>query len=226
MSGYGVGTNHFDLDDGVAALEFVGSSTTPHPKGEVEVTDEDGNLAGIGYHDGGPGTEVECVYKLKSDTLNLNTLKLGPLAGNTEVITEITVETSNDDWPTITARGNISVTDGANMPKFTLPAITLNGKRQAQTMLFSIGATGRLTGSTLTATGEIHHLIGEDTTVAAMWFTGAKVEITGDAVEISGAVTWTPDAGYQQIQAPTAEKENIGWGTSSFSQSKFVEKDT
>lgn len=224
MAGFGKGTDHFGLGS-TTGFSFIESSKTPMAMTTEDALDQDGNVAGRDSYEAGPADAVECVYHLTSSTLDLSTLMLGPIDNGQVhlVITSIDVSTSNSAWPVITIGGFTSVTNYADMPNFALPAITINGKKIAQGLDFSVGADCRLTGSTLKASGDLAHTLDEDGEVVAMAFTGATCEIGGEAVEIEGAVTWTPGGSWIETQAPGASNSNTSWGTASFAANKYLE---
>lgn len=225
MPGFQGQVDYFGLDS--ATLSFISSKTTPKPISVERAQDEDGNNAAEDSYDGGPAAAIEVTYKLLSGTLNLNTLKLGPKTVDAieTCITEIKVETSNSEWPIITVSGFTGITDKANMKNFTLPSITINGKKQAQGLDFTVGADCRLTSSSFSATAEFAHALDNAGIVGAMGLSGASMEIGGEAVEIEGVVAWTPGAGWIETQAPGADGANISWGTASFSATKILEPD-
>ena len=230
MPGFGKGTDYFALPTVLSNtnVTFIESSITPMAISIEHAQDEDGNIAGQGDYEAGPCDAIECQYDLLGGTLNLSTIDLGFIAATSPavVITSVDVSTSNGGWPRISVSGYTGVTDTADMPSFALPSITINGKRQAQVLDFSVGANCRLTSSSLSASGEFHHALNEDGEVGAMAMTGATVEISGEAVEIEGVVTWTPGGTWTETQAPGASNSNISWGTASFTAVKYLEKTT
>jgi len=228
MAGFGNGTDFFDIPTLItnANLIFIGSNTTPIPISVERAQDSEGNHAGEDSFEGGPAVAVECVYKLQGGTLDLDDLHVGPVDNGAVhlCIVSIDVATSNSDWPTITVTGFTGVTDYSDMPSFYLPDVTINGKRIAQGIDFSVGADCRLTGSGLSVSGEFHHDLDDAGEVGVMAFTGAVAELSGDAVEIAGVVTWTPGGTWIETQAPGADNGNIQWGTSSFTATKMLTK--
>lgn len=226
MAGYGNGTDLIGLAG--TDLKLMSGKSTPAGVTTVDVQDADGNMAEQGSYASGPGPVLECVYELQSSTLNLNTLKLGPIgtkATATKCIYEIEVNPTNGAWPKLTARAmTISAGQGTDMPTFTLPSVTISGKKQAQAMLFTIGSDCRLTSATLKVGGTISHTLA-GTAVNAIAFTGATLEVTGQATEVEGAVTWTPDVSLTETQPPGAENANTAWGTTSFSARAIIVPD-
>jgi hypothetical protein len=230
MAGFGKGTDYFGIPTLITntGLKFIESSTTPAPVSVEHAQDEDGNIVGQGDYEGGPAAAVECVYHLLSGTLDLDDLYLGFVENGDADLCAVTidVDTSNGAWPVITVGGFTGVTGGADYPKFELPAIEITAKRQAQGLDFTVDTNCRLTSSSLSASGEFHHALDEDGDVGAMAFTGATIEISGEAVEIEGVVTWTPGETWTETQAPGASNANIAWGTASFAATKYLEKFT
>ena len=228
MPGFGKGTDHFGLAS--ASLVLIDSSSTPPGVSVEHAQDQDGNIAGQGDYESGPATAIECKYRLISSTLNINTIKLGYFLVGTgpgvkTVRTGLDVATSNGEWPEITVSGFSGVTNETEFPFFTPDSITLAAKKQAQGLDFSVHADCRLTSSNYKISGDLAHTLDDDGDVAAMAFTGCTAEISGDAVEVDGIVAWTPGGTWTETQAPGAANSNIGWGTSSFSATKFVAKD-
>jgi hypothetical protein len=188
--------DHFGLatTEGDYILKLHESSTTPHPKGSEDATDEDGNMVDRGYYVTGPGTPVECVYKLVSGTLDMS--DLDPLGkGTGKVIASASMNPTNGDWPTLTVTGILYASVPATLPTFTWPALTFTGTKKAQLPGFNaVGGDVRLTGATYEMAGEIHHVLGDKDTVANIAFTGALLTVSADVIRISGAPVVTPTA--------------------------------
>jgi hypothetical protein len=194
---------------------------------EVDAEDSEGNIAASGHHDGGAGVPVVCNYEIHKGTVTLGSLKLGP-QGSGKVISQIAVGTNNGGWPTIQATGITGATDTATMPTFTLPTASIVARRNAQVIKFAKATptVWRLTSAQLTASGTIDHALDSDGSVGPMSFRGAKVEISGEGVEISGAVAVTWDSDVTEIQYETKSNANIEFGSGSFSAHKNLAKDT
>jgi len=214
MAGFGIGTDHFGLDS--ATLTLIESSSTPAPVSIEQAQDADGYTVAEDSYEGGPAAELSCTYRLISGTLNLNTLAIG---GTAPAPTSIEVSTSNSEWPTITVTGYDGV---AGEDSWTLPNITISGKKQAQVLDFTVGENCRLTSSSLTASGEIHHALDDAGTVGATAITGANCEISAEMVEITGVCAWTPGETWIETQAPGSSNGNIAWGTASATASKML----
>jgi len=210
--GYSGMVDHFDLAG--TNLKLHSSSLSPHPKGVEDATDEDGNIVDKGYYIGGPGTPAECEYHLVSGTLNLNTLDLG--VDSTSIIESISVTTGNGQWPTITASGVIGVSPAPVGDSFTLPSITINGKKQAQALGVTIaageGGDVKITGATLTASGSIEHVLADADTVGGTAFSGATITATATylVIEAVGAAATTLPNG-EVTQAPTTSGGITSW---------------
>lgn len=226
MAGYGNGTDYFGK--GSASLVLIESSTTPKGQSKADALDENGNFVDEGFYDSGPAAQISCTYALISSTLDLSTLALGYLlvTATKTCITSIEVTTSNSEWPRVKIDGFTGVTNETDMPAFTLDAITINGKKIAQGLDFSVGADCRLTNSSYKISGNMSFALNASGDVGAMAFTGAQAEISGTAVEVEGAITWTPGGTWTETQGPGASNSNIGWGTSSFTAVKGVVADT
>jgi len=228
MAGFGSQTDYFNIPTLITNtdLHFIESSTTPMAISVEQAMDENGNVAAEDSYESGPAAAIECVYDLLAGTLDLDDVYLGFItASNPKVVAvSIGLVTSNGAWPRLTVSGFTGVTNETTMPQFFLPAITVNGLRQAQGLDFTVAAGCRLTGSSLTASGEFHHALDTDGAVAAMAFTGANAEISMDAVEITAAVGWTPGGTWIETQAPGASNSNISWGTASASATKKLAK--
>lgn len=225
MPGYGNGTDYFGFAG--TDLKLAAGKSVPHPVSTVDAEDENGNKVGSGSHASGPGTPIECEYDLVSGTLNLNTFALGlqdAEGHTTDVLVELEVTTGSGQWPRIVCRGITGASGMSDDPVFTGPDVTLTGRKTAQGLLFTVGSDCRLTGSTLKFGGEMSHVLA-GTAVAAMQFSGAVLEVTGQATEIEGVVAWTPDGDLTVTQAPGPENGGISWGTSSFAGRMIVEPD-
>jgi hypothetical protein len=225
MAGFGNGTDHFGKDS--ASLTLIETSTTPAPVSIEQVQDESGNTVAEDSYAGGPAAAIECTYRLVSGTLDLSTLKLGYLLVGAvkNCVTDIEVNTSNGEWPTIKLSGFTVVTNETDMDTWTLPAITISGKKLAQGLDFTVDAACRLTSSSLKASAEFHHTLDDAGIVAAMAVTGANLEISAEMVEVTGVAAWTPGGTWIETQAPGASNGNISWGTSSATASKFLAAD-
>lgn len=225
MAGFNSQTDYFGLAS--ASLICIESNTTPIPKSVEYAKDEDGYNVADGSYEAGPAVAVENTYELQSATLNLNTIALGYLLnGATKMVIEkVAATTGNNQWPQLVVSGYTDVINETTMPTFTLPSVTLTGIKQAQGLDFTVGASCRLTASNLDAECTLDHTLADDTTVGAMGISGATVSIGCTATEIDGVVTWTPDAAYEETQAPNAANGNINFGSASATAERFLAAD-
>jgi hypothetical protein len=222
MGGYGHDTDHWGLAD--TNLKLQGSKKNPRPKQIAEARDSYNNIAAQTFYGTVTVFDVECTYKLKGGTKNLNTLKIGGDTSGTKVKTAIDVGTSQTDWPEFTVKGVHGAVGSVTGPKFTLPSITVTGAKRAQGLGFAL-TEGKLTGSSLSAACELAEVLDSAGEVAAHGVSGATVEVSGDATEIDTEVAVTFDSGYTEVQGAGADKTNTAYGTTSFSGAKFLAKD-
>jgi hypothetical protein len=192
MAGYGIGTDYFSLAS--SSLKLVSSKATLLSASVAKAQDEDGNeVAETKFAADGP-SEVECVYDLTSSTLNLNTISLGRI-GTTDVIASgAAIKTANGSWPQLTVKG-VSGTGlyakFTNINTWTLPAKVINAKRSAQLIFATLGAGANCTGSSLSYDCKIDYHRESGTVIAAA-LTGAEMKVNNEAVEVTGAIAWTP----------------------------------
>ena len=224
MGGFGHDTDHWGLAD--TNLKLQSSKKVPRPKQIAEARDSYNNIAAQAFYGTVTVFDVECVYKLKGGTKELNTLKLGASdTAGAKVRTAIDVGTFQNDWPEFTVKGIHGAVGAVTSPKFTLPAITITGAKKAQAIGFAL-TEGKLTGSSLSASAELAEVLDSAGDVAAHGLSGANVEVAGDAVEIDTAVAVTFDTGFTEVQGAGADKTNTAYGTTSFSAARFLTKDT
>lgn len=200
MSNFGALTDHFGLAS--ANLVLIDSSEELVAQSRADAQDENGDIAASAYY--GNSTQdmrdVSCTYQLRSSTLNINTIKLGALAGSSTLIREsIEVTTSNDALPQITVSGRKNaiapVAPAGKANTFTLPSISLTGAYRAQPLSFTVGSGCRLTGSSLSASVEIQQAdngLGEPT---AHGISGGTGEISAELVRITTAPSVTFSSG-------------------------------
>ena len=236
MSSFGALTDHFGLTAGGGALETVGtlveSSETPVAQNRVDAQDENGDVAASSYHGNTEGdlSEVSCTYAIKSGTLNLNTLKAGEItvSGTKIVITSIQVTTGNGEWPQVVVSGTKG-TEAITAPTgllntFTLPSITIDGKKQAQTLNFTVSA-GKLTGSSMTASVELAQQdsgVGEP---VAHGVSGGTLELSADFVRVTDAIAWSVASPWTETQAPGADEGQAAYHTATGTGAGILARD-
>ena len=220
-------TDHFGLADTI--MRLVSSKKTPRAKQVAEARDSLGNIAAQSRYGTVTIMDAECVYNLKSGSKNLNTLKVGRTAA-ARIVTGIDGKTSNSDWPQITVKGVTGCVGLDSLaPAFTLPSIAIVGRKVAQALRFTVGNNGKLTGSGFTAAAEAGEVLDSVGNVAAMSCAGATFDVTGEAVEVTAAVTvaWDTAAPVMtETQKPGSDKSNTTYGTASFGGGTRLAKDT
>ncbi len=227
--------DHFSLatTEGDYLLKLHSSTTDPHPRGIETAEDADGNIADQGDYIGGAGTPCTCVYRLVSGALILSGLKVGK--GTNLVIESIAATTNNGEWPELTVSGIRYTSPPAAMKVHSLPAITINGVKQAQALGFTaLGAGFYLTGTGITVSGTIDHVLSDKDTVGNVAFSGAELEITAEYTIKTGvpSVAWLDDTaeplehtGIVTQQAPAASGGIIEWATGNFSGRGYIKPD-
>lgn len=230
MSNFGGLTDHFTLAS--ASLILIDAKKTLIPQNRVDAQDDRGGIAASAYHGNTAGSlyEASCTYNLKSSTLDLSTLDCGELASGT-IVESIEVSTGNAEWPTITVSGKIG-TEAVTAPSgylntFPLPAFTITGLKQAQTLGFTV-TQGRLTGSSLSASIDLAELqdgVGEP---AAHGLGGGTGEVKADFVRFDAtAPAWgSLDSSLTETMAPGVEEPQAGFHTASASAAFTLSRDT
>jgi len=231
MSNFGALTDHFGLAS--SDLILVDSSETIIEQSRADAMDENGDIAATTFY--GNSTqdmrEVSCTYALKSGSLNINTIKLGALASAPTVLREsLEVSTSNSEWPQITVSGRkniVAITaPTGKLNTFTLPSLTVVGRKIAQVCFFTTGSGCRLTGSSVEASVEVAQQdngLGEP---IAHGVSGGQGTFSGEFVRVTAAPSWSvvttgnTSFGLTQTQAPGIEQGqaefHTGTGTGAF----------
>jgi hypothetical protein len=222
-SPFGAQTDHFSilttvLGEGTLAdvLELVSSTKTIVPKAMAYAQDENGdNADGTVY--GAPTTmyEASSTFAVKSGSFSLNLLKLGYIA-STKAILSIEIPTENGGWPQLTVSGRLGCIDPASLKTYTLPDITIYGKKQAQVMGFTVAAGCKLTGSNLSASVEFSEQTDGMGVPVAQDVAGGVVTVTADFVGITAAPGWTvTHSGASELAAPGSEEPQAAYNTGS-----------
>lgn len=217
-TGFGGKTDHF----GFATTDLILQESSKVPRkanmataldanGDVAVTELYGNDAGTLY-------DVSCTYLLKSGTLDLSTIYIGERSTGV-VITSITVDTSNGEWPKIVATGVLGTAafqaPTGKTATAALPAVTLTGGKFAQGIGFTV-ASGALNSSSMSVscdTAEANDGEGEPVAYAASF---PNAEVTATGVYTDAAFTWavtSPGAGLVETQAESAVEPQAAWQT-------------
>ena len=212
MANFGGLTDHFDI--ATTDLILVSASATPQAQSRADAQDENGDIADAAWHGNTSAglMDASCTYALKSGTLNLNTLKLGQLAVG-KVATSISVTTSNGAWPQVEVSGVTGSTALEQVKTYELPAITINGKKQAQLMGLTL-TTGRLTDCALSAScdwAQVEDGLGEP---VAYGVSGAIAVANGTAVAVSDEAPVLAAAGdWTLSQGPGKDEPQAAWHT-------------
>lgn len=145
MANFGGITDHFGI--ATSDLVLVSSNKNLVAKNRADATDENADVVAATWYGAEDIFDIECVYALKSGTLNINTLKIGELEAGT-IASGLTINTTNGGWPQFTMTGKLGCetvtapTGKANT--WTLPSITLKGMKAAQPIGFTVSA-GKVT---------------------------------------------------------------------------------
>ena len=231
MSNFGALTDHFSI--ATSDLVLVDSSLAPVAKSVERAQNEEGDnvaQATHGQNSGGDLSEASCTYALKSGTLNLAALQCGELESGV-IASGIEVGTENGAWPQIAVSGMINAEDvcvpDGKANTYTLPAITISGCKRAQLLDFTIGAGGRLTSSSLSASIDVETQANGTGTIVAHGISGGVLTVQAEQVRITDAPTFTKGGTWDEVQAPGASgnQPQATHHTFEFSQEKILERD-
>ena len=232
---FGALTDHFAILETVHLtgtladiMVLVASSKVPRSQSRADATDENEDIAASAFTGNTAEEifEVSCTYALKSGTLDLSDLVVGELA--VQIFAEsLALTTANGAWPQITVTGYLGLetitapTSYTN--KFTLPAISVIGMKQAQVLGFTV-TTGKLTGSGITFNCSMAEQLDGVGEPAAHGVSGGTGEVTADFVRISDAPAWelatvlTDSPFLAEVQQdPGADEGQAAWHTASCS---------
>ena len=239
MADFGALTDHFGIllisDGGTGTLAddltLVDSSKTPVAESRADAMDENNDIAASTFYGAGSLFEASSTFALTSGTLDTALLLCGEIAVQ-KFVQSVEISTSADGWPQIT----VSVTLGAETMvapaglenTFTLPSVTLTARKQAQLIGFTVGATCKLTGSSMTASVELAQQedgLGEP---AAHGVSGGTIEVTADMVRITAAPSWTvtsPGIGLTETQAPSLDEGQAAYHTATATAAGTLTRD-
>ena len=242
---YGYGLGPVDDFFGLASssLKLVKSTKTPHTKSVAKAQDEAGNE--IAETKFGTDTifDVTNEYDLISGTLDTATLKLGlHAAGATgvaplyeSIADGLSGKTSNGSWPRITVKGTMVAAASpsgvsslfTDLPTFTCPSVTLNGKKTAQPIFFTLATGAKLTGSGFSFDGKFEWHTETGVTLAGA-LTGAELKVNADSVEITAAPAFTagtPFVAGDVIQQPGRDASPTAYANTKWEASKTYAPD-
>jgi hypothetical protein len=225
---FGALTDHFNIEN--SSLILINSSEQSDAMSRSDASDECGDtIAATWYGNTSKALKtVSCTYKLKSGTLNLDTLKLGELEPS--IIAEsIDVATSNSDHPTITINGKLG-TETITAPTgkkntYTLPSIEIKGIKCAQPM-GAVFTNGNVNDSNLSASVELFQMEDGAGEPVAHGLSGGILIYTASIVMTTDAITWTVPTGFQETQAPGSEQGQAAWHTTSVGAEKILTRDS
>jgi hypothetical protein len=148
------------------------------------------------------------------------------------MIESIDIKTSNGSWPEVTVKGVFNTAGISSLfaltPTFSVMDFTLYGRKTAQLMGATLSAGSKATGSGYSLTGNLSY--HEDTgAVLAIALTGAVHKVSGDAVEVTVAPTFTAAGLFVAgdiIQKPGRDATATTYGVASFEAQLDYGKDT
>jgi len=216
-------TDYFGYATDDTDLEVVSSKRTPRGLSTADAENEKGDIEARSYYGSTDIYDIEVEYALKGGSIVLNTLKLGKL-DTTMIVTGIDGTTSNKDWPTITAKGvetSLTITD---VQTYTLPAVTITGKKLAQAIGVTIDAGCKLTGSNFSASVSLAECAPAGTTLA-LDVSGGEISGTNELVSVTDVCAVTVVAGWTITQEPGADESGTAYGTGSASVNKVISAD-
>jgi hypothetical protein len=233
---FGALTDHFAILEiaGMSdILKLVSSSKVPRAQERADAQDENEDIAASAYHGNSAGEiyEISSTFALKSGTLTLSDLNIGELVAGT-VAESLGLTTANGAWPQLTVSGFLGLetitAPTGKTNKFTLPAISVLGIKQAQCLGFTVSA-GKLTGSSITfncSLAEQQDGLGEP---VAHGVSGGTGELTAEFVRILTAPAWALAAVLtaaeflaEVTQSPGAEEGQAAWHTATGAASFIV----
>jgi hypothetical protein len=238
MAGFGIDTGA-DIFGVIAAMQVADTSgvykvenwtKTPAALNSAYAVDSNGDPAAATYYGGTGGNgdtayEVSYDLKLVSGSAGINGLALGA-KGSGYVMRSANVSTENGGWPTVSVSGRTAVaaTDTANMGTWTLPAVSINGRKKAQAIGFTVGAGCRLQGASVEASCDEATQLDSQGVEAAYDIANGILTGNADFVEVTAAAAWTMDTTIAGTvtQAPGQGKGNTEYGTTSASYEKVL----
>ena len=230
---FGGRTDHFGFAS--TDLILISSSSIPLPETVERAENQEGDYEAEeahGQNAAGDLSAATCVYALKSDTLNLNTLAIGESASGV-ICESLEVVTANGAWPMFTATGQLATEDVAaptgKLNTWTiLDSILITGAKRAQLMDFAVDAGCRVTSSSYTAAVDIASQANGLGVIVAHGVSGGVSTISADLINITATCAWTPtvESSWLEEQAPGADEPQAAFETSgTVSASKILARD-
>ena len=232
---FGARTDHFELTATGGPLETLATVTAaskvPVAQDRADANNANGDIIESAYFGNTNGDlyEISNTYQLKSgSSLVLNELKLGELVVGI-VATDISVTTNNgDDLPTIEVSG-LAGSDAIVAPEdlrntFALPALTITGAYFAQELGFTVD-TGKLTGSSFSATISLADTPDGEGEIIAHGVSGGTMEIGADFVGITDDPEWTVGDDFTATQDPGQDEPQADFETGSGTAAGIITRD-
>jgi hypothetical protein len=229
MPGYGIDTVTSDpfgvitdlvAGDATAVLKTQNFSSVPHAKTGAYAIDEFGDSVAATYYgdQGSAGTlasDISYELVLSAGSFDMADLVLGG-KGSGLVMTSVEVTTKNNEWPKISVSGRdaVSTADLTGMGTWALPTLTINGRKKAQPIGFTVGVGCKLQGCGVTAKVDDANEAGDLGEEAAYDVDNGILTGTADLMEVTAACTWTIDVpfGATETQVPGEDKSNTAYG--------------
>jgi hypothetical protein len=200
---FGAKTDHFGIlaiVDGAGTLadvlEIVNSTSTTDAQSRANAQNENGDIVASSYYGNSDGAlkSVSCVFAVKTGTLNTELIKLGQVAAG-KVVESVSIATSNSAFPQVTVSGKLGAETMCADILHTFPLFDYNilGCQRAQLIGFTVGATGRLTASTLSASVSLSQQTDGLGEPVAHGVSGGELTVQATLVAVTGAptITWT-----------------------------------
>jgi hypothetical protein len=240
FSAFGAQTDHFGLlaltgQGTTFTLKVKSSKKEPVAKSRADAKNAKGDIAASTFFGSTTIYDIETTYELIGGSMQLVTagLKLGLLTvGETApALLSVSVSTDSGKWPEIRCSGklgqSIEKVDG-EFYTWSLPAITLAGRKMAQEIGFTTDSGCRLTGTSADfeisiqeATDGLGAPVAHDLE-GGTW----KVSATFVAVTATPACTITsPGLGLTLVKAPGIEEPDAAYGTATMEAEGTLTRD-
>lgn len=178
----------------------------PYQKQTADNVDELGNVVERSYYGAGDIVEHEATYALDCDG-SIDDCTLGD-----DGVASISISTSNGDWPTVTVKWYTGLPSCQSGSTYAVTVPSVEGKRKAQGLGFSVSSGGHISSATWTASAELSLLLDEDGDPDAYAFSGGTIEASAEAV----GGTLSAASGLTITTSSTSES-NTDYGSSSAS---------
>ncbi len=172
-----------------------------YSKSRADLTDENGSVTESTYYGAGSIKEHTATFALDcSGAISASALGVDGLA-------EISISTSNGDWPQVTVKYYTNLPSCQSGCTFALNIPTVEGKRTAQALGLSAG-NGKVQSSTWTASASLNLLLDGDGQPVGYAFTNGQVSASVTA--IGGTISAT---GNMVLTNTTTSESNTAYAT-------------